>query len=43
MPSLSTIDGLGDKAADAFVEAAAQGPFLSKDDLRVSEVSSVRR
>ena len=33
-PSLSTIDGLGDKAADAFVEAAAQGPFLSKDDLR---------
>ena len=34
MPSLSTIDGLGDKAADAFVEAAAQGPFLSKDDLR---------
>ena len=34
VPSLSTIDGLGDKAADAFVEAAAQGPFLSKDDLR---------
>ncbi len=34
MPALSTIDGLGDKAADALVEAAAQGPFLSKDDLR---------
>ena len=34
MPSLSSISGLGDKAADAFVEAAAQGPFLSKDDLR---------
>jgi len=34
MPALSTIDGLGEKAADAVVEAAAQGPFLSKDDLR---------
>ena len=34
MPALSTIDGLGDKAADTLVEAAAQGPFLSKDDLR---------
>ncbi|MCD8097735.1 MAG: PolC-type DNA polymerase III, partial [Lachnospiraceae bacterium] len=34
MPSLSTIDGLGDKAADAFVEGRAAGPFLSRDDLR---------
>ena len=34
VPALSTIDGLGDKAADTLVEAAAQGPFLSKDDLR---------
>ncbi|MDO4261433.1 MAG: PolC-type DNA polymerase III [Eubacteriales bacterium] len=34
MPALSTIDGLGDKAADAFVAAAADGPFLSRDDLR---------
>ncbi len=34
MPALSTIDGLGDKAADQLVEAAAQGPFLSRDDLR---------
>ncbi len=34
MPSLSTIDGLGDKAADAFVEGRAAGPFLSHDDLR---------
>ena len=34
MPALSTIDGLGDKAADLLVEAAAQGPFLSRDDLR---------
>ena len=34
MPALSTIEGLGDKAADMLVEAAAQGPFLSRDDLR---------
>jgi len=34
MPSLSTIEGLGDKAADAVVEAAKQGPFLSRDDFR---------
>lgn len=34
MPSLSSIDGLGDKAADAIVEAAKDGAFLSKDDFR---------
>lgn len=34
MPALSTIEGLGDKAADAVVEAAVQGKFLSKDDFR---------
>ncbi|MDO4632738.1 MAG: PolC-type DNA polymerase III [Eubacteriales bacterium] len=34
MPALSTIDGLGDKAAEAVVEAAKDGPFLSKDDFR---------
>jgi DNA polymerase-3 subunit alpha (Gram-positive type) len=34
MPSISSIDGLGDKAADAIVEAAKDGPFLSKDDFR---------
>lgn len=34
MPSLSSIDGLGEKAADAIVEAAKESPFLSKDDLR---------
>ena len=34
MPSISTIDGLGDKAADAVVEAAKDGPFLSRDDFR---------
>ena len=32
MPSLSTIDGMGDKAAEAVVEAVKDGPFLSKDD-----------
>ncbi len=34
MPSLSSIDGMGEKAADAVVEAAKDGPFLSKDDFR---------
>ncbi len=34
MPSLSSIDGLGEKAADAIVEAVKNGPFLSKDDFR---------
>ena len=35
MPALSTIDGLGDKAADGVVEAAKQGKFLSRDDFKV--------
>ena len=35
MPSLSSIDGLGEKAADAIMEAAKDGPFLSKDDFRI--------
>ncbi len=34
MPSLNSIDGLGEKAADSIVEAAKDGPFLSKDDFR---------
>ena len=34
MPSLNSIDGLGEAAADAIVEAAKDGPFLSKDDFR---------
>ncbi len=34
MPSLNSIDGLGEKAADAIVEAAKDGAFLSKDDFR---------
>lgn len=32
MPSLSTIDGLGEKAAEAVVEAVKDGPFLSRQD-----------
>lgn len=35
MPSLNSIEGLGEKAADAIVEAAKEGPFLSKDDFRI--------
>ncbi|MBQ8325690.1 MAG: PolC-type DNA polymerase III [Lachnospiraceae bacterium] len=34
MPSLSSIDGLGENAADAIVEAAKDGPFISRDDFR---------
>ena len=34
MPALDTIEGLGEKAADAVEEAAKDGPFLSKDDFR---------
>lgn len=34
MPSLSTIDGLGDKAADQVVEAVKDGKFLSRDDFK---------
>ena len=34
MPALDTIEGLGDKAADAVVLAAMDGEFLSKDDFQ---------
>ena len=34
MPALDTIEGLGDKAADAVALAARDGKFLSKDDFR---------
>ena len=34
LPALNTIDGLGDNAAVAIVEAAKDGIFLSKDDFR---------
>ena len=34
MPSLSSIDGLGERAAEGIVEAASDGRFLSKEDFR---------
>ncbi len=34
MPSLGTIEGMGEKAAEAVEEAAKNGKFLSKDDFR---------
>lgn len=34
MPALDSIEGLGDKAADAVVLAARDGQFLSRDDFR---------
>ncbi|MCD7867545.1 MAG: PolC-type DNA polymerase III, partial [Clostridiales bacterium] len=34
MPSLNSIDGMGEKAAEAVVEAVKDGKFLSKDDFR---------
>ena len=34
MPSINSIDGLGDNAAVSIAEAAKDGPFLSKDDFR---------
>lgn len=34
MPSLSSIEGLGDKAAEGVVEAAKEGAFLSREDFR---------
>ncbi len=34
MPSLSAIDGLGEKAAEGIVEAVKDGPFMSKEDFR---------
>ena len=34
MPPFSSIDGMGEKAAEAVEEAAKGGPYLSKDDFR---------
>ena len=34
MPSLSSIEGLGDKVAEGIVEAAKNGSFLSREDFR---------
>ncbi len=42
MPSLSSIDGLGEKAAEGIVEAAKDGPFLSKEDFRTGRRSARR-
>ena len=35
LPSLNSIDGLGETAADAIMEAAKDGPFLSREDFRL--------
>ena len=40
MPSFSSISGLGDKAAAAIVDAAKDGPFLSKDDFQTRTKAS---
>ena len=34
LPPFSTIEGMGDKAADAVEMAAQDGPYLSLDDFR---------
>ncbi len=34
MPSLASIDGMGEKAAEAVVDAVKDGPFLSQEDFR---------
>ena len=34
MPSFTSIDGLGENAADSIVEACKVGPFTSKDDFK---------
>ena len=34
MPSLASIDGMGDKAAEGVVDAVKDGPFLSREDFR---------
>lgn len=34
MPSFSSIDGLGENAADSIVEACKKGPFTSKEDFK---------
>ena len=35
MPSLSSIEGMGEKAAEAVEEASKDGPYLSLDDFRM--------
>ncbi len=40
MPALSAIEGLGEKAAEAIVQAVKDGPFLSKDDFKARTKTS---
>lgn len=40
MPPLSSIEGMGEKAAEAVEEAAKDGPYLSLDDFRVRTKAS---
>ena len=35
MPSFNSIPGMGDKAAEQLMNAAKEGPFMSKDDIRI--------
>lgn len=34
MPPLNSIEGMGDKAAEAVEAASKDGPYLSRDDFR---------
>ena len=34
MPPFTSIEGMGEKAADGVMEAAKDGPFLSRDDFK---------
>ena len=42
MPSLASIEGMGDKAAEAVEEAAKDRAYLSLDDFRQKEQKSAR-
>ena len=35
MPSFASLPGMGDKAAEQLCEAAKQGTFMSKEDIRL--------
>jgi DNA polymerase-3 subunit alpha (Gram-positive type) len=35
MPSFSSLPGMGEKAAEQLQEAAKEGPFMSKEDIRL--------
>ena len=40
LPPFNSIDGLGDSAAEGIMEAAKDGPYLSKDDFRTRTKAS---